>query len=72
MRSKVTYQGQGSSEVKLGGKCWFSLFRSPLKSWKSDWDQTWFMDIKWEPSYVDEVKVTYRGQRSSEVKLEEG
>ena len=38
---------------------------------KSDWDQTWFMDIIWEPSYVDEVKVTYRGQRSSEVKLEE-
>ena len=35
MRSKVTYQGQGSSEVKLGGKCWFSLFGSPLKSWSS-------------------------------------
>ena len=32
MRSKVTYQGQGSSEVKLGGKCLFSLFGSPLKS----------------------------------------
>ena len=31
MRSKVTYQGQGSSEVKLGGKCWFSIFGSPLK-----------------------------------------
>ena len=25
MRSKVTHQGQGSSEVKLDGKCWFSL-----------------------------------------------
>ena len=23
---------------------------------KFDLDQTWFMDIKWEPSYVDEVK----------------
>ena len=56
MRSKVTYQGQGSSEVKLRGKYWFSLFWSPLKSFKSDWDQTWFMDIKWEPSYVDEVR----------------
>ena len=30
MRSKVTYQGQGSSEIKLGGKCWFSLFGSPF------------------------------------------
>ena len=30
MRSKVTYQSQGSSEVKLGGKCWFSLFGSTL------------------------------------------
>ena len=29
------------------------------------------MDIKMEPSYVGEVKVTYWGQRSSEVKLEE-
>ena len=28
----VTYQGQGSSGVKLGGKCWFSLFGCPLKS----------------------------------------
>ena len=32
MRSKVSYQGQGSSEVKLGGECWFLLFGSPLKS----------------------------------------
>ena len=121
MRSKVTYQGQGSSEVKLeemlkmknsylglvwkvevrlepnlvyGYKmgtfiCWWGqghILRSKviwgqvgrkvenekLVIWvsfeklKSDWNQTWFMDIKWEPSYVDEVKVTL-GQRSSEV-----
>ena len=32
MRSNVTHQGQESSEVKLGGKCWFSVFGSPLKS----------------------------------------
>ena len=25
---------------------------------KSDWNQTWFMNMEWEPSYVDEVKVT--------------
>ena len=29
MRSKVTYQGQKSSEVKLGGKSLFSSFGSP-------------------------------------------
>ena len=32
MRLKVMYRGQGLSEVKLGGECWFLLFGSPLKS----------------------------------------
>ena len=25
----------------------------------SDWNQTWFMDIKWEPPFVDEVKLSF-------------
>ena len=72
MWSKVLYQGQGSFEVKLEemlkmkNSYWVSF-----EKLKSDWNQTWFMDIKWETLYVDEVKVTYWGQRSSEVKLEE-
>ena len=36
---------------------------------KSDWNQTWVIDIIWEPSYVHAVKVIHQGQRSSEVKL---
>ena len=63
------YEGQGSSEVKLGGKCWFSLFGSPLKSWKSNWNQTWVKDAIGVPLYVTEVKGMYQGQGSSEVKL---
>ena len=50
------YQDQGSSEVKLGGKCWFLLFGSPLKSWKSNWHQTWVKDAKGVPLYVNEVR----------------
>ena len=41
-----------------------------------DFNQSWVIDAKWEPSFVDEVKghisrskVTYQGQRSSKVKL---
>ena len=36
---------------------------------KSDYNQTWFKDAIGVPSYVNEVKVTYQGQCSSEVKL---
>ena len=50
-------QGQGSSEVKLGGKFWLLLFGSPLKSWKSNWNQTWVKDAVGGPLYVNEVKV---------------
>ena len=56
MRSKVTYKGHRSSEVKLGGKFWFSLFGSPLKSWKSNWNQTLVKDAIGVPLYVSEVK----------------
>ena len=59
------YQGQGSSEVKLGGKCWFSLFGSPLRSWKSSWNVTRVKDAMGVPLYVNEIQ----GQGSSEVKL---
>ena len=33
-----------------------SLFRFPLKSWKSDYNQTWIKDEIGAPSYVNEVK----------------
>ena len=56
MRSKVMHQGLGSSEVKLSGKCWFSLFWSPLKTWKSGWNQTWVKDTMEVALYVNEVK----------------
>ena len=36
---------------------------------KSDLNQTWFIDMIWKPSYVHVVKVTNKGQRSSEVNL---
>ena len=36
-----------------------------LEKLKSDLNQTWFIDIIWEPSYVHEVK------RSSEVNLQD-
>ena len=57
MRSKVTYQGQGSSKVKLGGKYWFSLFGSPsFEKLKSDWNQlTWVKDVLGVSLYVNEV-----------------
>ena len=50
-------QGQRLSEVKLSGKCWFSLFGSSLKSRKSDWNQTWVKDTMRVSLYV-------RSQRS--------
>ena len=34
----------------------FSLFQCPLKSWKSDWNQTWVEAAVGVPLYVNEVK----------------
>ena len=36
---------------------------------KSDWNQTWFVDVIWELSYVHAVKGHIQGQSLSEVKL---
>ena len=36
---------------------------------KSDWNQTWFVDVIWELSYVHAVKGHIQGQRSSGFKL---
>ena len=36
---------------------------------KSDWNQFWFTDIIWEPSYVHAVKGHILRSKSSEVKL---
>ena len=47
MRSKVMYQAQGSSEVKLGGECKICIIF--LKSWKSNYSQTSFVDATCEP-----------------------
>ena len=70
MRSKVMYQSQGSSEVKLGGKCWFPLFGSPLKSLRSNWNQTWVKDAIGVPFCIlVRSKVMYQSQGSSEVEL---
>ena len=55
MRSKVTYQGQVSFRVKLGGKCWFSLFGSPLKA-EVQLEKTWFKDAVGISLHVNEVK----------------
>ena len=46
MRSKVIYHGQRLSEVTLGWKCENGL----IWSWKSDLNQTWFIDVMCEPS----------------------
>ena len=55
MRSKVTYQGQGSSEVKLGGKFWF-CYLGLLWKVLSKWSQTWVKDAIGVPLYDNEVK----------------
>ena len=33
-----------------------SFFGSPMKSWKSDYNQSWVKDVIGVPSYVNEVK----------------
>ena len=53
MRSKVICQGQGSSEVKLGGKCWFCV---SFEKFKSDWNQTWIKGAIGVPLNVNEFK----------------
>ena len=39
-----------------GSSVRFLLFGSPLKSWKSDFNQTWVKVAIGVPSYVNEVK----------------
>ena len=56
IRSKVMFQGQGSSEVKLGGKCWFFVIWVSLEKLKSDWKQMWVKDTIGVPLYDNEVK----------------
>ena len=66
MRSKVTFQSQGSFKVRLGGKCWFSLFGSPLKSLSpigTNLGSDGFLCM------LMRSKVMYQGQGFSEVKL---
>ena len=41
MWSKVMYQGQGLSKVKLSGKCKIGIYLFIfLKSWKSNYNET--------------------------------
>ena len=62
-------QGQGSSEVKLGGKCWLSLFASPSKS-LSPIGPKLGSKMQWGFLCVlMRSKVMYQSQRSSEVNL---
>ena len=63
-------QGQGSSEVKLSGKCWFSLFGSPLKRCSPIGTK---LGSKMQYGFLSMLmrsKVMYQGQESSEVKLD--
>ena len=46
MNSNVMYQGQGSSEVKLGGKCKIGIIL--FEKLKSYYNQTWFVDVTCE------------------------
>ena len=51
------YQGQGSSEVKLGGKCKiFIILGVSFEKLKCDYNQTWVKDGIGVPSYVNEVR----------------
>ena len=58
MWSKIMYQGQGSSEVKLDGKCKIAIYFLFLfylfiffffEKLKSNYNQTWFVDATCEP-----------------------
>ena len=66
-RSYTKVKGHLRSSCRIGWKCEYGLIRKV----KSDLNQTWFIDMIWEPSYVHAVsqKVTNQGQRSSEVNL---
>ena len=59
------YQVQWSSEVKLGGKFWFLLFGSPLKSWRPIGAKLGSMMQKGFLCMLMRSKVMYQGQRSS-------
>ena len=50
------YQGQGSSEVKLGGKCKICICWVSFEKLMSNYNQTWVKDVIGVPSYVNEVK----------------
>ena len=69
MTLKVTYQGQGSSEVKLGGKCWFLLFGSPLKSLSPIGTKLASKMVWGFLCMLMTSNVMFQGQGSSEVKL---
>ena len=53
MRSKVIYQGQRSSDVRYAENVKMASF----EKLKSNLNQTWFIDIICEPSYVHAVKI---------------
>ena len=53
MGSKVIYQGQRSSEVKVVRYA-ENVKIASFEKLKSDLNQTWFIDIICEPSYVHE------------------
>ena len=69
MRSKVTYQGQGSSEVRLGWKMLFFVIWVSLEKLKFIWNQTWVKDAVGFFCMLMRSIVKYQGQVSSEVKL---
>ena len=43
------FQGQGSSEVKLGGKCKICMIFFFNEKLKSNYNQTWLVDATFEP-----------------------
>ena len=51
-RSYTKVRGRLRSSCKMGWKCKIHL----IWKLKSYWNQTWFIDIMWEPSYTHEVK----------------
>ena len=52
-RSHIKVKGHLRSSCKIGWKCENGLI---WKVAKSDWNQTWFIDIICEPSYVHAIK----------------
>ena len=56
------YQGQVSSEVKLGGKCWLSLFWVSFEKLEVQLEPNLGQDALGVPLYVNEVKGHVHGQ----------